>query len=56
MVEYLMVWMPLRADRRAMTALDYGSIAALIAAAIVDVVAVAEIDLTTTFNTLAGLI
>lgn len=35
MFEYVKVWLLLKADRRAVTALEYGLIAALIATAIV---------------------
>ncbi len=35
MIEYFKVWLQLKADRRAVTALEYGLIAALIAVAII---------------------
>jgi len=35
MLEYLMTWMQLKTDRRAVTALEYGLIAGLVSVAIV---------------------
>ena len=35
MIEYVKVWLLLKADRRAVTALEYGLIAALIATALI---------------------
>ena len=35
MIEYLKTWLQLKADRRAVTALEYGLIAALIAVALI---------------------
>jgi pilus assembly protein Flp/PilA len=54
MFTYLMVWTQLQADRRGVTALEYGLIAALIAGVIVTAVALVGTNLTTTFTTLAG--
>jgi pilus assembly protein Flp/PilA len=49
-----MTWMQLNTDRRAVTALEYGLIAALIAGVIVTAVALVGTNLTTTFNSVAG--
>jgi pilus assembly protein Flp/PilA len=54
MFAYLMTWMQLKTDRRAVTALEYGLIASLIAVAIVTAVTLAGTNLTATFNTLAS--
>jgi pilus assembly protein Flp/PilA len=54
MFEYLMIWTGLKTDRRAVTALEYGLIAALIAGVIVTAVTLIGTNLTGTFNTLAG--
>jgi pilus assembly protein Flp/PilA len=54
MFEYLATWMQLNTDRRAVTALEYGLIAALIAGVIVTAVALVGTNLTTTFNSVAG--
>jgi pilus assembly protein Flp/PilA len=54
MFEYLMTWTQLKSDRRAVTALEYGLIAALIAGVIVTAVTLIGTNLTTTFTTLAG--
>jgi pilus assembly protein Flp/PilA len=54
MSEYVMTWMQLRTDRRAVTALEYGLIAALIAGVIVTAVTLIGTNLTATFTTLAG--
>jgi pilus assembly protein Flp/PilA len=54
MFDYLMTWMQLNTDRRAVTALEYGLIAALIAGVIVTAVALVGTNLTTTFNSVAG--
>jgi len=53
MFAYLMTWMQLNTDRRAVTALEYGLIAALIAGVIVTAVALVGTNLTSTFSTLA---
>jgi pilus assembly protein Flp/PilA len=54
MFSYLMTWAQLQGDRRAVTALEYGLIAALIAGVIVTAVALVGTNLTGTFSTLAG--
>jgi pilus assembly protein Flp/PilA len=51
---YVMTWIRLKTDRRAVTALEYGLIAALIAGVIVTAVTLIGTNLTATFNTLAG--
>jgi len=56
MFAYLMTWMQLRTDRRAVTALEYGLIAALIAGVIVTAVALVGTNLTSTFSTLGALV
>ncbi len=50
MFEYLMIWMLPRTGHRAMTAFDYGMIAALIVGVIVPALALAGTDLAATFN------
>jgi len=55
MFPYLMSWMPLSTDRRAVTALEYGLIAALIAGVIITAVALVGTNLTSTFSSLATL-
>jgi pilus assembly protein Flp/PilA len=54
MIEYLTTWLQLKTDRRAVTALEYGLIAALIAGVIVVAVTLVGTNLTTTFNGIAG--
>jgi pilus assembly protein Flp/PilA len=54
MFEYLMIWTRLKTDRRAVTALEYGLIAALIAGVIVTAVTLIGTNMAATFNTLAG--
>jgi len=49
MYEYLHTWLSLKADRRAVTALEYGLIAALIAGVIIAAVTTLGGDLRTTF-------
>ena len=50
MFEYIKAWLELKTDRRAVTALEYGLIAALIAVVIVTAVTTVGTDLTTTFT------
>ena len=50
MYEFIKTWLELKVDRRAVTALEYGLIAALIAVVIVTAVTKVGTDLTTTFN------
>jgi pilus assembly protein Flp/PilA len=52
MIEYLVTWLALKTDRRAVTALEYGLIAALIAGVIVTIVATLGTTLTTKFTSL----
>ena len=54
MVEFLKIWLALRSDARGVTALEYGLIAALIAAVIITAVATLGNDLTNTFNSIAN--
>lgn len=61
MIPYLITWMQLKfglpalkTDRRGVTALEYGMIAALIAAVIVGVVATLGTQLNSAFNTVSG--
>ena len=53
---YMMTWLQLKNDRRAVTALEYGLIAALIAGVIVTAVTLVGTNLTATFNTLGGIL
>ncbi len=46
---YLMTWLQLRTDRRAVTAIEYGLIAALIAVVIIGVVTTLGTTLSTKF-------
>ncbi len=54
MIEYIKAWMPLKMDRRAVTALEYGLIAALIAVVIIGAVTTVGKNLTTTFTTIGS--
>jgi pilus assembly protein Flp/PilA len=54
MFEYFTTMAQLYADRRGVTALEYGLIAALIAGVIVTAVALVGTNLTGAFTTLAG--
>jgi len=54
MFAYVMTWIQLKTDCRAVTALEYGLIAALIAGVIVTVVATLGTTIEGTFNTLNG--
>ncbi|MGH7085081.1 MAG: Flp family type IVb pilin [Acetobacteraceae bacterium] len=51
---WLCLWLGLKQDSRAVTALEYGMIAALIAAVIVGVVATLGTQLTAAFNKVSG--
>ncbi len=53
MIPYLMTWLELKTDRRAVTALEYGMIAALIAAVIVGTVATLGNQLEAAFTTVS---
>lgn len=52
MIEYISSWLELRVDRRAVTALEYGLIAALIAVVIITAVTTVGTNLTKTFTTI----
>ena len=54
MFEYIKVWLQLKADRRAVTALEYGLIAALIAVAIVSGVTALGSGINKTFTDLGS--
>ncbi len=54
MIEYIKIWLELKADRRAVTALEYGLIAALIAVAIVSSVTALGTKLGAVFNNAAS--
>ncbi len=54
MLSYLKTWLALKTDRRAVTALEYGLIAALIASVIVTAVTGLGTKLATTFTTITG--
>ncbi len=56
MFVYQRAWIQLKTDRRAVTALEYGLIAALIAGVIVTAVVTLGTTLTTTFTTLSGIL
>jgi pilus assembly protein Flp/PilA len=53
---YMITWLQLKTDRRAVTALEYGLIAALIAGVIVTAVTLVGTNLAATYNTLAGIL
>ena len=52
MIDYVKTWLELKVDRRAVTALEYGLIAALIAVVIIGAVTTVGTNLTTTFTTI----
>ena len=54
MSKYVMTWVPLKTDRRGVTALEYGLIAALIAGVIVTAVTLIGTNLTASFTAVAG--
>lgn len=54
LVQYAKAWLALKTDRRAVTALEYGMIAALIAGVIVVAVALVGTNLSTEFTTIAS--
>jgi pilus assembly protein Flp/PilA len=54
MFSYTMSWIQLKTDCRAVTALEYGLIAALIAGVIVTIVATLGTSIQTQFTTLNG--
>ena len=51
MIEYVKTWLELKVDRRAVTALEYGLIAALIAVVIIGGVTTLGKNISTTFTT-----
>ena len=54
MLAYLMTWMQLKTDRRAVTAIEYGLIASLVAVAIVTAVTALGTGLGTAFTTVTS--
>ena len=52
MIEFIKTWLELKVDRRAVTALEYGLIAALIAVVIIGAVTTVGTKLTETFTTI----
>ncbi len=52
MIEFIKTWLELKVDRRAVTALEYGLIAALIAVVIIGAVTAVGTKLTATFTTI----
>ncbi|MGA3402010.1 MAG: Flp family type IVb pilin [Acetobacteraceae bacterium] len=54
MVEHLKAWLALKTDRRGVTMLEYGLIAALIAAVCVGAVTTLGTDISNTFSAVAG--
>ncbi len=53
MYEFLKAWVELKTDRRAVTALEYGLIAGLVAVVIVTAVSTLGTNLSTTFSKVA---
>ncbi|HTB42273.1 MAG TPA: Flp family type IVb pilin [Acetobacteraceae bacterium] len=54
MIEFLKTWLELKTDRRAVTMLEYGLIAALIAAVCVGAVTSLGTDISAKFNAVAA--
>jgi pilus assembly protein Flp/PilA len=54
MVEYIKTWLELKKDQRAVTALEYGLIAALISVIIIGALTTLGKNLSSTFNTIAS--
>ena len=54
MYAYLTTWLALKTDRRAVTALEYGLIAALIAGVIITAVTALGTDISATFTKIGG--
>ena len=54
MYDYFITWLSLKTDRRGVTALEYGLIAALIAAVIATAVGSVGTNLTSTFTNVAS--
>jgi pilus assembly protein Flp/PilA len=53
-VLFLQLWLRLKTDRRAVTALEYGLIAALIAGVLITSVSLLGTDIAAKFTTIAG--
>jgi pilus assembly protein Flp/PilA len=54
MLDYARTWLALRFDKRGVTAMEYGLIAALIAVAIIAAITTVGTSLSGTFNFIAG--
>ncbi len=54
MIEYLKTWLDLKTDRRGVTMLEYGLIAALIAAVCVGAVTTLGTNISTAFTNVSG--
>jgi pilus assembly protein Flp/PilA len=54
MLEYMRIWLALRSDRRGVTAMEYGLIAALIAVVIIGGVTTIGTKLAATFTAIAA--
>ena len=54
MIEYLKTWLELKSDKRAVTMLEYGLMAALIAVVCIGVVTTIGTGLSSTFNSVAS--
>ena len=54
MLDYLKTWMQLRGDKRAVTMLEYGILAAVIAAAVVTAAALIGTNLNSVFGYVSG--
>ena len=54
MIDYLKMWLELKVDRRAVTALEYGMIAALIAVVIIGAVTTLGTKLDKAFTTISN--
>ncbi len=54
MIAYLMSWLSIRTDKRAVTALEYGLIAALIAVVIITAVTTLGTKLSSTFTSVSA--
>ena len=54
MLDYFKTWMQLRGDKRAVTMLEYGILAAVIAAVCVTAATLIGTNLSTTFNSVAA--
>jgi pilus assembly protein Flp/PilA len=53
MLDFMRTWVALRFDKRGVTAMEYGLIAALIAVAIIGAVTTVGTNLKTTFNSIS---